>query len=331
MQIFHLGYPKCGSTTIQDLLKADAAVNFLGKPYRTSSAEYYVREYLPFADLRQLPYSELQAMRAELCTGTPVISEELLSGIGFRHGVATNSLFQTLDNIELLTGGNFVACIILRRPMDFIRSYFGQLARMGAVISFDQFCSLALVRRHHWLMQALNYRALLGSKRARDGQLKVALFEQLFAGKGLEGYMRSTFGSQNLPDSPWAVGSNPSDTDSVLDAVAHHNPVNPANSLELQITRPSLQEHVWIDALPPADRDMHQRLWARERAVGVSLQNEAIANLTHARAALGNRRGRRPVSEPFRRLLAEVFAVNAGLAEDFPQLQLAEHGYFAMP
>lgn len=331
MQIFHLGYPKCGSTTIQQLLLADTAVNYLGKPYRTPAAEYYVREHLPFADLRQLPADRLEAMRVELCTGSPIISEELLSGIGFRHGIATNSLMQTIDNIELLTRGDFVAHVILRRPFDFIRSYYGQLAKVGARISFDQFCSLVLIRRHHWVFQALNYRAVLGSSRVRSGQLRVALFEEVFAGRALADYMRTTFGAENGPDDAVSVRSNSSDTDSALDAAAPRHPVNPASPLELQVSRPSLQEQVWLDSLPEPDRSMHIRLWGRERAEAMAMQEQTLANIGNARAALGGRRGRRPVSPVFRRLLAEIAEVNAGLDTDSPQLGFAEHRYFELP
>lgn len=142
MQVFHLGYPKSGSTTIQQLLADDPGINFLGKPFRSPEAEYMVREHLPFSDLRQLPSATVERIREVLCTGQPIISDEILSGVGFAHGIASNSLLQIVDNIELLTGGDFVAHVVLRQPAGFIRSYFGQIVRMGGRITFEQFCSL---------------------------------------------------------------------------------------------------------------------------------------------------------------------------------------------
>ena len=156
MQIFHLGYPKSGSTTIQDLLKADSSLNFLGKPYSDPEAEYHVREHLSFGDLRQLPAATLIDMRRHLTVGQPIISDEILSGVGFAHGIAANSLLQIVDNIELLTDGDFVAYVVLRQPDAFIRSYYNQLVRMGARMTFDQFCSLVLMRPHHWVFRSLD-------------------------------------------------------------------------------------------------------------------------------------------------------------------------------
>ena len=331
MQVFHLGYPKSGSTTIQAFLRADPSINFLGKPYRTPEAEDFVRRYLPFSDLRQVPAAFLQSMRRELCEGAPIISEELLSGVGFRHGIASNSLLQVVDNIDLLTEGQFVAHVVFRRPADFLRSYYGQIAKMGGRFSFDQFCSLVLLRRHQWVFQALNFRTILQSAPTRSGKLQFALFEQLFAGKGLADYMRATFGAKNLPDNAATRFTNVSDTDSALDSAAPHHPVNPANSLEYQVTRPSLQEHAWVDKLPEAERDMHIYLWLRERAEAVALQEQALKNMDKARAALRHHRGKRPVSPVFRQLLTEIAELNAGLDQDFPELGLARHRYFEVP
>lgn len=331
MQLFHLGYPKSGSTTIQALLHADKTINFLGKPYRTREAEEYVRRYLPYSDLRLVPAALLAAMRRELCEGAPIISEELLSGVGFRHGIASNSLLQVVDNIDLLTEGQFVAQVVFRRPADFLRSYYGQIAKMGGRLTFDQFCSLVLLRRHQWVLQALNFRAILHSAPARSGKLQFALFEQLFAGKGLNDYLRSTFGMTTLPEDAASLFTNMSDTDSALDHAAPNHPVNPANSLEIQVTQPSLQEHAWIDGLPDADRSMHLSLWLRERGEAVAAQEKALQNMERSRVALSKHRGKRPLSPIFRHLLAEIAALNAGLDEDFPELGFGKYRYFEVP
>jgi hypothetical protein len=331
MQIFHLGYPKCGSTTIQNLLHADPAVNFLGKPYRTPEAEIYVREHLAFSDLRQLPAATLADMRRVLCEGQPIISEELLSGVGFAHGMAANSLLQVVDNIDRLTGGDFEAHVILRQPAGLLRSHYGQIARMGGALSFDQYCSLILLRRHHWLMAGLNYRNILDSDACRSGKLKPVLFEELFAGGGLADYMRKVFGARNIPDAPEKIRDNSSDTDSVIDHSARSNPHNPAIWIELSATRPSLQEYRWIDRLPEPRRTAFLTLWRPQLMEGARLEQEAIANLIETRRALGHHRGRRPVSELFAALLAEIADVNEGVIEDFPHLPFARHGYFNRP
>lgn len=328
MQVFHLGYPKSGSTTIQQLLADDPGINFLGKPFRSPEAEYMVREHLPFSDLRQLPSATVERIREVLCTGHPIISDEILSGVGFAHGIASNSLLQILDNIELLTGGDFVAHVVLRQPAGFIRSYYGQIARMGGRITFEQFCSLVLLRRHHWVFQALNYRAILQSRHVREGRLRPVLFESLFHDKGLGDFMRTAFGSTSPPEAPETVQANPSDSDSVLDYAAPRHPINPAIWIELQVTEPSIQEYTWMQRLPPEEQGMHWPLWAEQRERALRLRQRGHAMLEETRRALGGHRGKRPPTPMFRQLVAAIAEVNAGVADDFPAFDFARHRYF---
>lgn len=296
MQIFHVGYPKSGSTTIQDLLAADQTVNFLGKPYRTKDAEYLVREYLPFSDLRQLPDSELERLRAIVCDGCPIVSDEILSGVGFAHGLAANSLLQVLDNIDVLTGGEFVAYVVLRQPASFIRSYFGQIVRMGGRLRFDQFCSLVMLRRHHWVFRALNFRSIFNSSYFKDGRLKPVLFETLFQDRGLGDFLRSAFGLETIPDSPESSKSNPSDTDSVIDFLGPRTPENPSAMIGLQVTEPSIQEYEWISRMPPEQRQWHRELWSESSQRARELSAETFSLQKQARQTLGQHRGKRPVS-----------------------------------
>lgn len=328
MQIFHVGYPKSGSTTIQEMLAADPAINFLGKPYRSKDAEYLVREYLPFSDLRQLPNSALERLRAVVCEGHPIVSEEVLSGVGFAHGLAANSLLQILDNLDVLTNGEFVAHLVLRQPASFLRSYYGQLVRMGARMRFDQFCSLVMLRRHHWVFRALNFRAILNSKYSKDGRLKTVLFESLFHDKGLNAFLRSSFNLETVPESPESKKHNSSDTDSVIDYLGPRTPANPTAMIELQVIEPSAQEHHWINRMPPDESKWHSGLWTENRQRAFAMFSEMVDLQKEVRRALARHRGNRPVSPIFRQLVAEVAQVNEGLDHDFPDLGFARHRYF---
>ena len=328
MQIFHLGYPKSGSTTIQDLLRADPSLNFLGKPYSDPEAEYHVREHLTFGDLRQLPAATLADMRRLLTAGQPIISDEILSGVGFAHGIAANSLLQIVDNIDLLTGGDFVAHVVLRQPDAFIRSYFNQLVRMGARMTFDQFCSLVLMRPHHWVFRSLDYGSILRSRAHRDGKLRPVLFETLFKDQKLGDFMRDAFGIAKLPEVPTSQQSNQSETDSVADYAAPRLPLNPTSWIELQVTQPSLQEYLWLERLPPDARDHHQSVWSFQYREATALNDDHLRTLGEARAQMGRRTGKRPVTPMFRRLLDAIAATNRGVAEEFPELAFARHNYF---
>lgn len=328
MQTFHIGYPKSGSTTIQELLKRDGGVNFLGKPYRAPEAEYHVREHLVFGDLRQLPEATVAQMRASLCTGSPVISDEILSGVGFAHGIAANSLLQILDNIAMLTGGDYVAHVVLRRPEDFIRSYYAQIIRMGGRASFEQFCSLVLLRRHRWVFRSLDFGAILRSAPYREGKLRPVLFEDLFQEKQLAPYMRETFGVTGLPDDPAALQANPSDPDVVLDLAAAHLPENPSARLHIQVTRPSIQELAWAERRPEEERNLHRRLWATELAQFNQITQLARNVMERARQVAAGNTAKRPMTPAFEALLKAIHSTNAGVAEAHPELGFARHRYF---
>jgi len=326
-QVFHVGYPKSGSKTIQTLLRA-SGVNFLGKPYLNAEAEYFVREDLSFGDLRQLPLERLRVMRRTLCSGSPVISDEILSGIGLAHSIAANSLLQILDNLSLLTSGDFIAFVILRRPAALIRSYFGQLVRMGAHLSFDQFCSLVLLRRHRWLFRGLDYGSLLRSDYYRSGRLRVALFEDLFQEREhLVGFMRG-LGATTLPASLHELQTNPSVTDAVIDFIARYGRDNPAGWIHSQITRPSAQEYEWLERLPLAERELHMSLWQDERREGLETSQIQDALARDARARASSNPERRPPSAAHIALLGAIALANEGVPSAFPEIGFDRHRYF---
>lgn len=235
---------------------------------------------------------------------------------------------QILDNIDLLTGGEFVAHLVLRQPASFVRSYYGQLVRMGARMTFDQLCSLVMVRRHHWVFRALNFRSILNSRYFKDGRLKPVLFESLFHDKGLSAFLTSAFNLETLPESPESTQYNSSDTDSVLDFLGPRTPANPAAMVELQVSEPSNQEYEWISRMPPEERQGHLEVWSDNRQRAIQLNDETFKLQAHARQTLAKHRGKRPVSPLFRQLVAEVAQVNEGLDEDFPEFGFSRHRYF---
>lgn len=327
MQIFHLGYPKSGSTTIQQLLKSDPDIRFLGKPYDDSGLEYDVRELLAFGDLRQLPAATVADMRRRLGADA-IVSDEILSGVGFAHGIAANSLLQIVDNLELLTEGDFVAHVIFRQPDAFLRSYYNQLVRMGARMTFDQFCSLVLLRRHHWVFRSLDYGAILRSRACREGRLKPVLFETLFKDGGLGDFLRASFGATHLPEKPTDQRSNRSETDSAIDYAAPRLPLNPAGWIELTVTQPSVQEYDWLQRLPPDERQLHQTVWSFQSREADAIVADYRSTLGEARARFGNRAGKRPATPMFKRLLQAIAETNRGVAEEFPDHAFARHDYF---
>ena len=327
MQTFHLGYPKSGSTTIQHLLKSDPSIRFLGKPYADPEVEYHVREHLTFGDLRQLPSATLADMRRRL-GDAPIVSDEILSGVGFAHGIAANSLLQIVDNLDMLTDGDFVAHVVFRQPDAFIRSYFNQLVRMGARMTFDQFCSLVLIRPHHWVFRSLDYGAILRSRAYREGKLKPVLFETLFKDGGLGDFLRNAFGVTRLPENPTDQHSNRSDTDSAVDYAAPRLPLNPASWIELQVTQPSVQEYDWIERLPPEERYLHTAVWTYQHKEAEAMIADHEATLAEARMKHGRRPGKRPATPLFRRLLDAIAEANRGVAEEFPEFDFARHHYF---
>ena len=267
-------------------------------------------------------------MRRRLCDGQPIISDEILSGVGLAHGIAANSLLQIVDNIEMLTEGDFVAYVVFRQPDAFIRSYYNQLVRMGARMTFDQFCSLVLLRPHHWVYRSLDYGAILRSRPCREGKLKPVLFETLFKDGGLGDFMRAAFGMARLPEVPTDQRSNRSETDSAADYAAPRLPLQPASWIELTVTQPSYQEYQWLDRLPPEERDAHQAVWTFQRSEADAIRREYGEILIDARARMGRHAGKRPATPMLRRLLDAIAQTNRGVAEAFPELDFARHNYF---
>lgn len=326
--LFHIGFPKSGSTTIQDILSTTPGLGFLGKPYRSPAVERLIRYTLPYGDLRQFSSAEIARMRQTLAGENVIVSDEILSGLGFAHTLAANSILAILDNIDRLTGSDFRAVVLLRRPHDFLRSFHGQLVKMGARLSMDQFCSLVLLRREFWVFRGLNYLALMRAPIVRSGQLRVLLFEDVFASpQAFSGFM-ATFGVTTPGLDPAVNRANVSLPDTVTDFLGAKNPDMPAAWFDMRATLPSHDEIVQINHLPVEDRALHLPLWQDDigrldrdlRAQG-ALAGSALANL-------GMHLGKRPTSAAFQRLLAEIAAVNAGIDDEFPEIGFARQRYF---
>lgn len=324
-RIFHLGLPKAGSTTLQRCIQSTGELNYLGKnPYTCDELAYLVRTLLPFSDLRSLPLPVLDHYAKMIPPGS-FVSDEILSGVGFMHGMAANSVHQILDNIDLLTGGDYRALLILRRPEDFLASYYAQLVKMEARLSFDQFCSLVLLRQHSWVFAALNYGALLRSVAFRSGKLRIFLFEDLFSSPSGLGTFLNACGLTTPVDPATLPGSQTSPADAVVDLMAQTNPYNPGLVIDLTVLHPSLQEFLTLSAAPPETQHLHQPLWGDQFAVLSALRAQAAEARPEAEA---RSRLRRPRSAIATHLLQEIFATNANL--DKVGLSFDHFGYFRL-
>lgn len=219
-------------------------------------------------------------MRKAVCDDAKIVSDEILSGIGFAHGIAANSILQILDNIELLTEGAFEAHVVLRRPRVFLLSYYTQLIRSGQAMTLDQFCSLILMRQHRWVFRALDFRWIIESRHFQGGRLKVWLFEELFAGgTRLAEFMRE-LGVAQLPPEALRTKANISVTREAAELMRQRMPADPSSWLQQSVSRPSWFEHYWLARYPESQRRFHRAIWRNEalESQAIHQQVEDIAN-----------------------------------------------------
>lgn len=314
--------PKTGTSTIQQYLTRSGDPRYLGKAYRSSELEHLFRHVIPFSDLRTASISDLRGYRA-LLGSECVISDEIMSGVGFMHGIAANSLFQILDNLSVLTDGDYRAIVVLRRPIDFLRSYHAQLVRMGGRIAFDQFCSLVLLRQHRWVFRSLCVAPILETAK-KDSRLIVHYYEDIFSSsEAFSRFMRGLHYDEvidHLVDRVLASYS-----DEIVDGLARIIPHNPALNIEQIVTAPSHEEYNLIDRSP--DASLHQAVWDDDRT---RLQSDlkAFFEIQQQVLASASGGGNRERGEIFQRLMSSIIQANSTVATEYPNSGASRHRYF---
>lgn len=186
--IIHVGFPKCGSSTLQAVFAQCAEINYWGKRqghnFVSAELQEFTRIVAPMSDVRLVGASKFRRHFANLIanstSNTIVISDEVLSSVGMAPRQHSNSLPQIIENFNQVLPHKIEVLIVIREQRSFLKSYYRQYVRGGAPDSYEEFIEHILYNRYRYILPSLNYSNLLQAIRPLVSKLHVAVFEKLF-------------------------------------------------------------------------------------------------------------------------------------------------------
>lgn len=200
--LVHIGLPKAGSTTLQAAFARSPDLHYLGKEratFRTPEMSETVRTVIPFDDLRLGPLDTCRAAFDAAMAGADgklaVLSDELLSSVGFRTFGQSNSLPLIVDNLIRAAGQVPEIMLVVREQRDLMQSYYPPWVHDHGLLSFADFVELTMLRKSRFLQPVLNYPRLVQALRRQVETVHVLVFERLFADPD---YRRAKFGAIGL-------------------------------------------------------------------------------------------------------------------------------------
>ncbi len=190
--LIHVGLPKCASTSLQKLFKEEARLNYLGKWKENNSGAFFSDQ-----KLKSFVEDDVYVMNDEEFYGAykqgefthllvpeqlNVLSEEALSGVGFRHGLSFDTyLEQVVCRLKYVFNQPFDLLLITRDFEEFIHSYYKQKVVGNYYQSFSYFLEneTVLINR----MNALLIAKQEGIKDILEGEYFVVDFKKLVGGE----------------------------------------------------------------------------------------------------------------------------------------------------
>ncbi len=155
MSIFvHIGLPKCASTSLQNLWATQKRIRYLGKRngrrrrYLGWKMEGALREHLVHDsdDIYDAAAIERVFKRQRRKSGL-VISDEILSGIGFKSYFRQTQPVATIcRRLAGCFGDELILLIVTREPIALLRSYYKLLVMGGYPLRYEQFLEHQLER-----------------------------------------------------------------------------------------------------------------------------------------------------------------------------------------
>jgi len=195
----HVGYPKCGSTSLQEAFAATGSALYLKEARQTylhPDIHEFVREVAPVADVRMCDQNRFRDAFARIFAETEydhaLLSAEILSSVGFAPLGGGLSLPQILENFRRVVDCPIEVVIVLREQFAFLRSYYRQLVWHD--LSFNEFASLVLMRRNRWLYPALDYDRVVRTIAPQVDRVHVFAFESLFFDRSKDAAMLEAIG-----------------------------------------------------------------------------------------------------------------------------------------
>ncbi|MEM9302340.1 MAG: hypothetical protein AAGE01_09540 [Pseudomonadota bacterium] len=234
----HIGLPKCASTSLQLRMIDASGANYLGKQLPGSDEAFLdqrltelFRTRLPYDPAAAFDLASHQRVLGEIIAAAGadsralMLSDELLSGIGFRN-VPRRQLLDP-ETIFRRLAGLFAeprVLIVVRSQMPFLRSYYAELVGHGYNAFFDTFLRTQLASPLG-LAQVLRYDRYVALARRIFPEVEVVPFEGLVAGEPstLDALERFGIDGRDLPR------TNPSLEKQKLVQVLRSNIIKPRN------------------------------------------------------------------------------------------------------
>ena len=255
--LVHVGLPKCGSTSLQKVFATAPGITFLGKSllhYADSRIGQFTRLVAPFADVRmsdQHGYREAFAAGLAGAGGKPVVlSDEILSSVGFAARGTGNSFLQILDNVAAVAGP-FELMIVVREQRAFLKSYYKQWVLGGGHLCFQDFIAAILLRRQRFLLPMLDYPALASAAGQIASRVHVLVFERLFSDRAYREAKFAAMGISGISGHFAGVQERPSRSDAEIAgklAEARKNPWPALLSMNKAFLGPDLYTAQTLDS-----------------------------------------------------------------------------------
>lgn len=184
--IFHVGYPKCASTSLQNILPRSERILYAGKHranYLGTDGRTIVRRLLAATARNALPVGlirawqdEVEAIARDRGLSTIVLSDEVLSRLN-----ANRSPFEIVSAMSSIFGQSAEFCFVIREHWSLMRSNYRQKLKVGMPFDFKHFCLNTAHGVVSPFLQNTHYHRIFGRLRAQGIAFRVFLFERLIS------------------------------------------------------------------------------------------------------------------------------------------------------
>ena len=223
--IFHIGYPKSASSSIQTSLIRAGGCFYAGRiraGFDGPQGTKVVRGLLMQVSRLALPIplidrwkAEIEAKAAAAGADTVVVSDEDFSGLE-----AGRLPQERIEVLHQVFGADLHLVIVLRNHAALLRSIYAQKLRAGASLDFVSFALSLAMAEHSGFLANTRFAKVLRFCRQNGIRTKVLLFERIAAEAG---YLDACFAELGIALAPLDRRRNVSPSDQVLEAMRHTN------------------------------------------------------------------------------------------------------------
>ncbi|MGV6802475.1 MAG: hypothetical protein ACWA5L_11190 [bacterium] len=203
--VFHLGYPKCASSSIQNGLHEIKTATYAGKnrgEYLGANGRHIVRSVLAMSSLATIPYQEVlhwkEAVEKEAKhKGHDLIllSDEIFTSTM----VLPRKIDEIITVINRIFGENTEYIFVVRNPAGLIRSNYAQKVKVGYPFDFAQYCDDLWNNPNSSILAQLNFSRIFDYLTARNIKIHVLCFEEIVSNRISLRHFMGTIGVTDFP------------------------------------------------------------------------------------------------------------------------------------